>query len=71
MSAAERKEWVRVVKLQMINEGLYFEHDIFFMLAGKKYYQYLLGEEGIKNAELVYKDCKGIGYILKFLSSEI
>lgn len=71
MSAAERKEWARVVKLQMINEGLYFEHDIFFMLAGKKYYQYLLGEEGIKNAELVYKDCKGIGYILKFLSSEI
>lgn len=71
MKAAERKEWAEMVKSQMTDAGLDMEHDTFFILAGKKYYQYLLGEEGIKNAELVYKDCKGIGCILKFLNSKI
>lgn len=71
MNAAERKEWAKVVKSQMIDAGLDMEHDTFFILAGKTYYQYLLGEGGIRNAELVYEGCKGIGYILKFLTSKI
>lgn len=71
MNAAERREWAKVVKSQMTNAGLDMEHDTFFILTGKMYYQYLLGEGGIRNAELVYKDCKGIGYILKFLTSKI
>lgn len=71
MKAAERKEWAKVVKSQMADAGLDMEHDTFFILAGKTYYQYLLGENGIQNAELVYKDCKGIGYILNFLNSKI
>lgn len=71
MNAGKRREWTEIVKSQMLEADLDLDNDVFFILAGKKYYQYLIGEDGIKNYELVYKNCRGIGYILNFLNKNI
>ena len=41
-NVAERKTWTEEVLKQMKAEGLDVENDKFIILAGKKYYQYLI-----------------------------
>ena len=48
-------------------KGVNMKEDTFYLLAGKVYYQYLLGEGKLQNYVLPYDGLKGIGYILKFL----
>ena len=77
MSAKQNKEWADGVLDSLINQ----KHlnlsdaknggDKFIILAGKSYYKNLIGENGIRNYECPYSKCKGIGYILKFLSDNI
>lgn len=68
---AERKTWTEEVLKQMKAEGLDVENDKFIILAGKKYYQYLIdNNNGIKNYTLPLQGKGGIGCILKYLTEQ-
>lgn len=68
---AERKTWAEEVLKQMKAEGLDIENDKFIILAGKKYYQYLIdNKNGIKNYTLPLQGKGGIGCILKYLTEQ-
>lgn len=68
---AERKTWTEEVLKQMKAEGLDVENDKFIILAGKKYYQYLIdNKNGIKNYTLPLQGKGGIGCILKYLTEQ-
>ena len=68
---AERKTWAEEVLKQMKAEGLDVENDKFIILAGKKYYQYLIdNKNGIKNYTLPLQGKGGIGCILKYLTEQ-
>ena len=69
--ASKQKEWADNVLSQLKKEGCNFENDEFMLLAGKTYYKYLLGNNGIKNYELPYNGLKGIGFILNFLTEKL
>mgnify|MGYP003293449802 CR=1 FL=1 len=66
----ECKQWSINVLEDLKGKGLNLSSDTFYLLAGKKYYQYLLGEGKIHNYVLPYDGLKGIGYILKFLKNK-
>lgn len=67
----KQKEWAENVLLQLKNDGCDLKDDEFILLAGKTYYKFLLGNNGIKNYELPYKGLKGIGFILNFLTEKL
>lgn len=70
-NVAERKTWTEKVLKQMKEEGLDVENDKFIILAGKKYYQYLIdNKNGIKNYTLPLQGKGGIGCILKYLTEQ-
>ena len=69
-AAAERKAWAQRVLSDLEAAGLDLEHDEFVLLAGKKYYEYLLGEGGIRNFTLPLHGHGGIGCILKYLKEQ-
>lgn len=69
--ASKQKEWADKVLSQLKKEGCNLEDDEFILLAGKNYYKYLLGNNGIKNYELPYNGLKGIGFILNFLTEKL
>ena len=64
-------KWSENVLLQLKKEGCNLEEDEFILLAGKVYYKYLLGNNGIKKYQLPYNGFKGIGFILNFLTGEL
>ena len=67
----KRKTWAQEVLKQMKAEGLDVENDKFIILAGKKYYQYLIdNKNGIKNYTLPLQGKGGIGCILKYLTEQ-
>ena len=70
-SAKECKDWANKVLDELKVKGHDLSNDTFHLLAGKKYYQYLLGEGKIKKYVLPYAGLKGIGYILSFLKSNL
>ncbi|MBO5796260.1 MAG: hypothetical protein J6R28_06410 [Bacteroides sp.] len=70
-SAKECKDWANSVLDELKGKGHDLSKDTFCLLAGKKYYQYLIGEGKIEKAEYPYHGLKGIGYILSFLKSKI
>jgi len=67
----ERRAWAERVLSALQAKGVNMKEDTFYLLAGKIYYQYLLGEGKLQNYVLPYKGLKGIGYILKFLKSNL
>lgn len=69
-AAAERKAWAQRVLSDLEAAGLSLEDDEFVLLAGKKYYEYLLGESGIRNFTLPLHGHGGIGCILKYLKEQ-
>lgn len=70
-NVTERKTWTEKVLKQMKAEGLDVENDKFIILAGKKYYQYLIdNQNGIKNYTLPLQGKGGIGCILKYLTEQ-
>lgn len=71
MSNKQVKEWSAQVLEDIKDKGLSIENDKFVFLAGKRYYEGLIGERGIKNYYLPYQGLKGIGYILQFLNNSI
>lgn len=70
LSAAQRKDWARQVLKEMEATGLDLQHDKFVILAGKNYYQYLIGKNGIRQYTLPLQGKGGIGCILKFLTNQ-
>ena len=68
----ERKEWSKIVleNLKSKVEKTLDEHE-FIILAGRKYYELLIGEDGIQNYSIPWKGVGGIGCILKFLNEQI
>lgn len=70
-SAKECKEWANNVLDELKAKGHDLSKDTFHLLAGKKYYHYLLGEGKIEKYDLPYKNLKGIGSILSFLKSKL
>ena len=71
-TSTQRKEWAKTVlkALESKVEGSLNEHE-FIILAGKKYYEYLIGRNGIQNFSLPLEGHGGIGCILKFLNEQI
>lgn len=71
-TSTQRKEWAKTVLkvLESKVEGSLNEHE-FIILAGKKYYEYLIGRNGIQNFSLPLEGHGGIGCILKFLNEQI
>ena len=67
----QAKEWSQVVLKQLRDANFDLQNDEFTILAGKNYYQDLIGVGKIEKYTLPYKDCKGIGYILKFLTNKL
>ncbi|HRS67128.1 MAG TPA: hypothetical protein P5564_00720 [Paludibacteraceae bacterium] len=65
------KEWSQIVLNQLRDANFDLQNDEFTILAGKSYYQDLIGAGKIEKYTLPYKDCKGIGYILKFLTDKL
>lgn len=70
-SSAYRRSWAEKVISQMKAEGLNLKEDHFIILAGKNYYTNLIGKGKLENYELPYNGCKGIGYILNFLTDKL
>ena len=68
--AAERRVWAGQVLAQLREEGCDLSRDKFVILAGKKYYQYLLGEGRIEKYCLPYEH-KKIGETLQFLNNKL
>ena len=66
-----RRAWAERVLSALQAKGVNMKEDTFYLLAGKIYYQYLLGEGKLQNCEFPYDGQKGIGYILKFLKSSL
>lgn len=71
-TSAQRKEWAKTVLngLKSSVTGSLNDNE-FTILAGKKYYEYLVRENGIHNFSLPLKGHGGIGCILKFLNEQI
>lgn len=67
-SSSERRTWAKKVLMQLQAEGVDLQHDEVVLLAGKRYYQYLLGKNGIQNAVHPFGNCTGIGFILQALT---
>lgn len=70
-SSKECKEWANKVLDELKAKGHDLSNDTFYLLAGKKYYQYLIGESKIEKANYPYQGLKGIGHILSFLKSKL
>lgn len=70
-SSKECKEWANKVLDELKAKGHDLSNDTFYLLAGKKYYQYLIGEGKIEKANYPYQGLKGIGHILSFLKSKL
>lgn len=70
-SSKECKDWAKEIITELRRRGIDLNEDTFYLLAGKKYYQYLLGEGKIQKYVLPYAGLKGIGYILSFLKSNL
>lgn len=69
---AERKAWAKNVLVKLRDKfGYNKDEDEVIILAGGAYYKYLIGEGRIERYTLPYMGCKGIGYILSFLTKEI
>lgn len=68
--ANECKNWASDVLHSLRKKGINFEKDEFVILAGQKYYKYLIGDNGIKHYTLPYQG-KRFGEILKFLNSTL
>ena len=69
-SAVQRRRWAQEVLKGMEAAGLELRHDQFVFLAGKNYYQYLVGKSGIQQYTLPLQGKGGIGCILKFLTEQ-
>lgn len=69
--ASKQRKWAENILSQLKREGCDLENDEFILLAGKTYYKYLLGDNGIRKYELPYLGLKGIGFILKFLTTKL
>lgn len=69
--AHKRKAWAQTVLQELRSAGIDPKHDEFILLAGEKYYEYLLGVNGIRNFTLPLKGRGGIGCILKYLNEQI
>ena len=68
----ERKKWAEIVRKQIINENIDLNNDQIYVLAGKKYHEYVFDKSNTSNnIHYPYFGCKGIGYILNFLKTEI
>lgn len=65
----EIRTWSQVVLEELKAKGYDLHRDSFVFLAGKNYYKYLLKD--INNYKLPYSGCKGIGYILQFLTNQL
>lgn len=52
---AVRKEWAKKVLKALEDEGFDLSKDTFKIYARERYYQYLIGDGGIQNYDLVYK----------------
>lgn len=69
---AERKAWAEDVLAKFRDKfGYNKDKDEVIILAGEAYYKHLIGKGRIERYVLPYKGCKGIGYILSFLTKEI
>lgn len=71
--AAARVQWANDVLASLRNAGVSPENDSFIILAGKAYYDKLIGVPGglkAENCKLPYQG-KKIGYILSFLNKEL
>lgn len=69
-TAKERKQWAEQVLQELSQKEMDLDKDEFIILAGKKYYQYLIGKGGIVHYTLPFKGLKGLGYILSFLTNK-
>lgn len=68
--SAQWKEWARTVLHGIEERGISLEQAEFIILAGKKYWKYLLGKNGIRTCELPLSGRGGIGCILHFLKKK-
>jgi len=68
--AAERRDWSEKVLKALKAEGVDLKKEKFIILAGKSYYQYLLGEDKIEKYELPMEGL-GIGKRLHYLNERI
>lgn len=66
MKMPERKSWAKIVLKQLEDDGVDLDADTFIILAGKIYYQHLIGTNGIKNFCMPLEG-KRIGQRLKCL----
>ena len=67
-----KKQWAEEVIKQLQDKGYDLSKDHFVFYAGKDYYKFLIAPKGpIKNYELDFEGCGGIGYILNHLNKEI
>lgn len=71
MSTAECRAWAQRVLEQMEQAGINPQRDEFIILAGRKYYRYLLCPSGIRHYALPYEGCTSIGKVLQFLNGKI
>ena len=69
-TVAERKKWSHDVLDSLVAKGYDLNKDRFIILAGKAYYKYLLGNDGLKNYECIYAN-KKIGEILHYLNGAL
>ena len=68
----ERKEWAKIVLEDLKSKvGKTLDEHEFIILAGRKYYELLIGKDGIQNYSIPWKGVGGIGCILKFLNEQI
>ena len=70
-SAEERKNWSAGILQSLKKEGIDLNKDNIIILAGENYWKYLAPHLGNKSLPYRENNCKGIGYILKFLNDEI
>ena len=68
----EQKEWAKIVLEDLKSKvGQTLDEHEFIILAGRKYYELLIGKDGIQNYSIPWKGVGGIGCILKFLNEQI
>ncbi|MBO5718548.1 MAG: hypothetical protein J6R71_02865 [Bacteroidales bacterium] len=67
-TAREIKEWSNIVAKQLEAEGINLYNDEIYILAGSKYYKYLIPQKQ-PNIKLIYEGMP-IGKILQFLDAE-
>ena len=72
--SAQWKKWAGTVlhdlEEKLKEKGIRLEQTEFIILAGKKYWKYLLGENGIRKCQLPLSGHGGIGCILHFLKEK-